>query len=330
MVARSMTVWVTAGVVFLAVALAMLALSLTWEWLRERQRRRDAVNQLHKLTTETIVSSRQASSLFRNPEAEQASWMPSLSARLSHLVDVQNLLQQANISWTPQTYLFRGAGFSLGLGTAAFLVSGRMMVAVPAAVLGSLLPYFYIRRCIKKRLAAFEEHFPDAIDLMGRAIRAGHPLSSGLKMVADEAAEPISGEFRRIFEEQRFGMPFDDTLLGLADRVPIVDTRILVTAILIQREVGGNLAEVLDKISSVIRERFQIRRQLRTFTAQGRMSGYVLGGLPIAIGFALFALNPDYILTLFREPLGHLMLAAAAVLQVTGYMWIRKITNIEI
>jgi tight adherence protein B len=165
---------------------------------------------------------------------------------------------------------------------------------------------------------------------MGRAIRAGHPLSSGLKMVADEAAEPISGEFRRIFEEQRFGMPFDDTMLGLADRVPMVDTRILVTAILIQREVGGNLAEVLDKIASVIRERFQIRRQLRTYTAQGRMSGYVLGGLPIAVGFALFAINPDYIGTLFREPIGHLMLGAAAVLQVTGYMWIRKITNIEI
>jgi tight adherence protein B len=326
-----MTVWVTAGVVFLAVALAMLAISLTWEWLRERQRRRDAVNQLRKLTTETVLkTSSGAGSLFRDPEAEQASWMPALSARLSHLVDVQNLLQQADLSWTPQTYLFRGAGFSVGLGIAAFLVTGRMMVAVPAAVLGGLLPYFYIRRRIQKRLAAFEEHLPDAIDLMGRAIRAGHPLSSGLKMVADEAAEPISGEFRRIFEEQRFGMPFDDTMLGLADRVPMVDTRILVTAILIQREVGGNLAEVLDKISQVVRERFQIRRQLRTFTAQGRMSGYVLGGLPIAIGVAVFVLNPDYIMTLFREPIGHWMLGAAAVLQVTGYMWIRKITNIEI
>jgi tight adherence protein B len=165
---------------------------------------------------------------------------------------------------------------------------------------------------------------------MGRAIRAGHPLSSGLKMVADEAAEPIAGEFRRVFEEQRFGMPFDDTLLGLADRVPIVDTRILVTAILIQREVGGNLAEVLDKISSVIRDRFQIRRQIRTYTAQGRMSGYVLGALPIVVGSVILALSPDYMLTLFREPIGRLMLGAAAVLQVTGYMWIRKITNIEI
>jgi tight adherence protein B len=218
----------------------------------------------------------------------------------------------------------------VGLGIAAFLVTGKMMVAVPATVLGTLLPYFYVRRRIKKRLAAFEEHLPDAIDLMGRAIRAGHPLSSGLKMVADEAAEPIAGEFRRVFEEQRFGMPFDDTLLGLADRVPLVDTRILVTAVLIQREVGGNLAEVLDKISYVIRERFQIRRQLRTYTAQGRLGGAVLGCLPIVLGSAFFVLNPDYMMTLFREPIGHLMMGAAAVMQTIGYLWIRQITNIEI
>ncbi len=330
MVTRSMTVWITAAAVFLAVALAMAALSMTWEWMRERRRRREAVDQLRKLSTETLVTSHGTNSIFRDAEAEQASWMQALAARLPHLTDIQNLLQQADLSWTPQTYLFRGAGFSVGLGIAAFLVTGKMMVAVPATVLGTLLPYFYVRRRIKKRLAAFEEHLPDAIDLMGRAIRAGHPLSSGLKMVADEAAEPIAGEFRRVFEEQRFGMPFDDTLLGLADRVPLVDTRILVTAVLIQREVGGNLAEVLDKISYVIRERFQIRRQLRTYTAQGRLGGAVLGCLPIVLGSAFFVLNPDYMMTLFREPIGHLMMGAAAVMQTIGYLWIRQITNIEI
>jgi tight adherence protein B len=325
-----LAVWITAGVIFLAVALAMVAISMTWEWLRERRRRGEAVAQLQKLTTETLVTTGGPSSILREPEAAQSSWMIGLTARLPHLVDIQSLLQQAALSWTPQTYLFRGAGFGLGLALAAMLVSGKLIVVGPAAVLGALLPYFYVRGRIKKRLSAFEERLPDAIDLMGRAIRAGHPLSSGLKMVADEAGEPVAGEFRRVFEEQRFGMSFDDTMLGLADRVPTVDTRILVTAILIQREVGGNLAEVLDKISYVMRERFQIRRQLRTYTAQGRMSGYVLGGLPIAIGGVLFVINPDYMMTLVREPLGNLLLWAAAVMQVSGYLWIRKIVNIEI
>ena len=129
-------------------------------------------------------------------------------------------------------------------------------------------------------MGQFEEMLPEAIDLLGRAIRAGHPLSAGLKMVADETTEPIASEFRRTFEEQRFGLPFEDALLAMADRVSLIDVRILTTAILIQREVGGNLAEVLDNLANVIRVRFTIRRQLRVYTAQGRFSGYVLAAAP--------------------------------------------------
>ena len=331
MVKTSMAVWLTAGVVFLAVVLAMVALSMVIEWARERRRRGGALEQLRKLTSEPTMNTGGASSILRDSQDGQASWMPRLATRMPHLADVAIRLKQANLDWTPQTYLFRGVGFGLGLGIAAMLVvTGKWIVVFPAALVGALLPHFYVSRRIKKRLAAFEEHLPDSIDLMGRAIRAGHPLSSGFKMVADEAPEPVSGEIRQVFEEQRFGMAFDDSLLAMADRVPIVDTRILVTAILIQREVGGNLAEVLDKISYVIRERFQIRRQLRTYTAQGRISGLVLGMLPIFMGFGLYLMNQDYILTLFREPIGHFLLGAAAVMQILGYLWIRKIVNIEI
>jgi tight adherence protein B len=171
---------------------------------------------------------------------------------------------------------------------------------------------------------------PEAIDLLGRAIRAGHPLSAGLKMVADETTEPIQSEFRRTHEENRFGLPFDDALLAMADRVNIVDVRILVTAILIQREVGGNLAEVLDNLASVIRVRFTIRRQLRVYTAQGRFSGYVLAVLPIAVGAAIYSLNPPYIRLLFTDPMGKLMLLTAVIFQIIGFLWIRKIIDIEI
>ncbi|MBA3495643.1 MAG: type II secretion system F family protein, partial [Gemmatimonadales bacterium] len=170
----------------------------------------------------------------------------------------------------------------------------------------------------------------EAIDLLGRAIRAGHPLSSGFQMVADETQEPISTEFRRTFEEQRFGLPFDDAITAMADRITLVDVRILTTAILIQRTVGGNLAEVLDNLASVIRARFTIRRQLRTFTAQGRISGYVLAVLPIAVGAIIYMLNPEYIGLLFASGIGRFMLVTAGVMQIIGYLWIRKIVNIEI
>ena len=330
MVRSSVAVWIMAGMVFLAVVLAMVAIAMLLEWARDRKRRNGALEQLRKLNSEPTVVTGGANSILRDAPAAETSWMPALSGRIPHLADIATQLDQADLAWTPQSYLFRGAGFALGLGLAALLITGKWVVVLPLALLGALLPHFYVRRRIKKRLRAFEQHLPDSIDLMGRAIRAGHPLSSGFKMVADEGAEPVAGEVRRVFEEQRFGMAFDDSLLAMADRVPLVDTRILVTAILIQREVGGNLAEVLDKISYVIRERFQIRRQLATYTAQGRISGLVLTLLPVGLGFAMFLISPDYIMTLFREPVGRLMLGAAAVMQTLGYLWIRKIVNIEI
>ena len=161
-------------------------------------------------------------------------------------------------------------------------------------------------------------------------MRAGHPLSAGLKMASEESPEPLAGEFRRVFEEQRFGRPFEEAILGIADRVGLIDVRILVTAILVQREVGGNLAEVLDKIAYVIRQRFTIRRQLRVYTAQGRFSGIVLALLPVAVGSALFFINRDYMLTLFFDPIARYFLVLAVILQILGYFWIRKIVDIEI
>jgi tight adherence protein B len=140
----------------------------------------------------------------------------------------------------------------------------------------------------------------------------------------------VAGEFRRSHEEHRFGLAFEDALLAMADRVQIVDVRILVTAILIQREVGGNLAEVLDNLASVIRARFNIRRQLRVYTAQGRFSGYVLAILPIAVGAAIYSINPPYIKLLFTDPMGKLLVIVAVIFQLIGFLWIRKIVNIEI
>jgi tight adherence protein B len=213
---------------------------------------------------------------------------------------------------------------------AGLLISGGLILAVPLAAVAGWIPYIVLRVRRARRIARFEETFPEAIDMLGRAIRAGHPLSAGIQMVGSEMAEPVGGEFRRMFEEQRFGVPFDDALMGMVDRVDMVDVRIFTTAVLVQREVGGNLAEILDNISTMIRSRFRIRRQLRTYTAQGRLSGIIVGSMPFVVGGAIWAMNPEYVSTLIEHPLGRLMAAAAIILQIIGYLWIRKIVNIEI
>jgi tight adherence protein B len=229
-----------------------------------------------------------------------------------------------------EVFLLVSLGLSLALGLATLVMSRIWPVALVAAIVGALLPYMRMSMMRRRRSRAFEAGLPEAIDLLGRAIRAGHPLSSGLKMVAEETREPIAGEFRRTFEEQRFGLPFEDAMMAMADRVTLLDVRILVTAILIQREVGGNLAEVLDNLATVIRARFNIRRQLRTYTAQGRMSGYVLAVLPIAVGTIIYLLNPGYMNVLFSTSIGTFLLVVASVMQIIGFLWIRKIVNIDI
>ena len=149
-------------------------------------------------------------------------------------------------------------------------------------------------------------------------------------MVAEEGPQPVAEEFQKLFEEQRFGLPFYEAMMGLIDRVELVDVRIFVTAVLVQREVGGNLAEVLDNISHTIRERFSIRRQLRVYTAQGRMSGYVLAAMPIVVGFGLYAMDREYMRVLFENQIGRMFLIFAFIMQVIGYFWIRKIVDIDI
>jgi tight adherence protein B len=208
--------------------------------------------------------------------------------------------------------------------------SRSMLMALPATVVGGMLPSMYVRHRRTQRLNAFEEFLPESIDLVGRALRAGHPLSAGFKMAADDGPEPVAGEFRRIFEEQRFGLPLQDSLLGMADRINLVDVRILVTAILIQREVGGNLAEILDNLSTVVRERFTIRRQVRVYTAQGRMTGYLLSALPLIIFAILYTINGKYMSILFTDPVGKILVGIALSMQLIGFIWIRKIIKIEI
>jgi tight adherence protein B len=201
------------------------------------------------------------------------------------------------------------------------LVTGLALCAAPMGLV------MWIR---KRRFRQFEEHFPEALDLLGRAVRAGHAFTTGLEMISKEAPEPIAGEFRKTFDEQNFGLPLRDALLNLAERVPLIDVRFFVTALLIQKETGGNLAEILDGLSRVIRGRFRIYREVGVKTAQGRLTAAILIGLPPVLMSALGALNPRYEGMLFTDPAGTTVLMIAACLQILGSLILWRIVHIEV
>ncbi|HEY3045770.1 MAG TPA: type II secretion system F family protein [Vicinamibacterales bacterium] len=202
-------------------------------------------------------------------------------------------------------------------------------IALAAGTITPLVPYFYIRRAARARLNAFEEIFPDAISLMARALRAGHALTSTLAMVADEIPEPVKSEFRALYEQHNYGLPLPQVLRTFAARIPLMDVRFFATAVLTQRETGGNLAEVLDNLGTVTRDRFRVRRQLRVLTAQGRMTGWILAGLPICLALVLYWVNPGQMAAFLRDPVGVRLMEGAIVLQVVGMILIRKIVTVE-
>jgi tight adherence protein B len=197
-------------------------------------------------------------------------------------------------------------------------------------MVGFFLPYSYASYRRTKRFDQFEEHFPEAIDTLARAVRAGHAFTTALEMISDEVTEPVAGEFRILFEEQKFGLPVRDALANLVDRVPLVDVKFFVTAVMLQRETGGNLAEILDNLSYVIRERFKILRQVRVYTAQGRLTMMLLMGMPPLIVLLMLSMNPTFIQPLFTDPIGHGLLVAGITLQTIGYFVIRKIIRIQV
>jgi tight adherence protein B len=209
-------------------------------------------------------------------------------------------------------------------------LSQMTSITVMSFFLTASLPFLFVRQKRAARLRKFEEHFPEALDLISRAIRAGHAFSAGMKMVADETAEPIGPEFRKSFEEQNFGMSLKDSLNHLAVRVPLLDVRFFATAVLIQKETGGNLSEILDNLASVVRERFKIRRQVRVHTAHGRFTGYVLLGLPAFLAVALSYLNADHMDALFKDSIGQTLVVAAVIMQGIGWVWIKRVVKIEV
>ncbi len=249
---------------------------------------------------------------------------------LSRFQNLSLLFEQADTSLTPAKFFVISATMALA-GAMVGAVSHLNPAVIPAfAIITGLLPLIWLVMRRKKRLRLFAKQLPGALELIARALRAGHSLASGFHLVAQEIPAPLGIEFQRVFEENNLGIPFDDALNDLTLRVPNLDLRFFVTALILQRQTGGDLAEILDKIGDLIRERFRIFGQVQALTGEGRLSGIVLLALPPVLFATVYYLNPDYVSVLFTDPMGKKMLAVGVVMQVLGALVIRKIVNIKV
>ena len=320
--------------VFVVVALSVFVVASLLD-----QRSAQARLLRERLATVQETATRQPSEELALLRDEMLSKIPALDTLLRRSTKISNLqpfLEQANLKIRAGNILVLcvvSAGALAGIG---FLAAGSLpanqalLFAAVGLVLGGFLPYSYASYRRTKRFQKFEELFPEAIDTLARAVRAGHAFTTALELIANELSEPVASEFRKLFEEQKFGLPVRDALMNLAERMPLVDVKFFVTAVMLQRETGGNLAEILDNLSYVIRERFKIMRQVRVYTAQGRLTMMLLMGLPPVIVITMLLTSPAFIRPLFADPIGHVLVVAGVVLQTLGYFVIRKIIQIQV
>jgi tight adherence protein B len=325
---------VIAILVFVVVALGVFVVASLLD-----QRSAQARLLRERLATVQEAAARQPSEELALLRDEMLSKIPALDNLLRRSTKISNLqpfLEQANLKIRAGNILVLCMVSAVALAGVGFLAAGSLpanqalLFAAVGLVLGGFLPYSYASYRRTKRFQKFEELFPEAIDTLARAVRAGHAFTTALELIANELSEPVASEFRKLFEEQKFGLPVRDALMNLAERMPLVDVKFFVTAVMLQRETGGNLAEILDNLSYVIRERFKIMRQVRVYTAQGRLTMMLLMGLPPTIVVTMLLTSPAFIRPLFADPIGHFLVVAGIVLQTLGYFVIRKIIQIQV
>jgi len=271
-----------------------------------------------------------AAALLRDEMLSRIPALDTILRRSERVSALQKMLGQGEVNVRAGNFLMGCAVSAVVFGLLLMVAGGNAMFGWAGGVLGFFIPYAYASHKRAKRFQRFEERFPEAIDTLARAVRAGHAFTTALEMIATEVSEPVAGEFRQLFEEQKYGLPVRDALLNLTDRVPLVDVKFFVTAVMLQRETGGNLAEILDNLSYVIRERFKILRQVRVHTAQGRLTMVLLMALPPTIVLIMMTLNPGFIRPLFTDPVGHALIVAGITLQTVGYFFIRRIIRIQV
>ena len=292
---------------------------------RARLQKRLAEALLHSAHTDDVEVV-----LARN---ELLSEIPSLNRALVSVqaaLHLKKMLDQADLHITPSRLVMFSGMAGMLAAMASSVLSASILLMVVAGLLAAAIPFVHVYWTRKKRFDRFLEHLPDALDLMSRALSAGHAFSESMHMVSAEMPEPIATEFRKTYEEQNLGLSLKLALENLTQRIPLLDLRMCVTAVLIQRETGGNLAEILEKVAYTIRERFRIMGDLKTLTTSSRMSAWLLCALPIFVTIVITAMNPDYMAILWKDQRGHYLIATALLLQVTGMLIVRKILRIKI
>ena len=240
------------------------------------------------------------------------------------------LLLHANSKMSLGAVVSTSVGAGLGFGMISYLILQKPLIASAAALAGAVMPYAFLRMKRNRRLKAFDTALPDAIDLMARSLVAGHSIGSSIEIIAERSPEPLAFEFVQVYQQQRLGVHFRDALLQMGSRIPSRDLQFLITAILVQKETGGDLTEILDRAAHVIRDRVRIGGEVRSRTAQGRMTGWILGLLPVIMLILINIVSPGYSNILFQDPLGQQLLYAGAILILIGALFIRKIVNVQV
>jgi tight adherence protein B len=290
---------------------------------RMRQRLSDAL--IHSAHTQDVDLI-----LARN---ELMSEIPSVNRfllRIQTALQLKRMLDQADLHITPSRLGMFSVMAAILAGLAVSMISSAILLVILGALIAASLPFVHVFWRRKKRFNDFLEHLPDTLELMSRALSAGHAFAEALHMVSTEMPDPIATEFRKTYEEQNLGLSLKLAMENLTQRIPLLDLRMCVTAVLIQRETGGNLAEILEKVAYTIRERFRIMGDLKTLTTSSRISAWLLCGLPIFVAVAVTVMNPDYMSVLWKDPRGHYLIGTAIGLQITGMFIVRKILDIKI
>jgi tight adherence protein B len=312
--------------------IGVLAITLGLYWLfviRDEDRSSAQIRKRLRRTVGTVAARR----LELAKQEQHLSTVGSLNRLLTRATSIsaplEKLIEQADSHLTVGKFLLLSGMLSTGVCLLVTFVSGFRGLGLLAGALVVWGPYLYLRWKRNKRMLQFEEKFPEAIDLIARALRAGHAFATGLGMVADEMPDPIGTEFRLLYDRQNFGMPLQDALRAFAERIPLLDARFFATAVLTQREAGGNLSEVLDNLAKVVRERFKVKRQIRVVSAHARMTGWALVALPPITAVGMLAVSPENTKLLITDPIGINMVIAAVILQVTGGLIVKKLVAIE-
>ena len=320
------TIIVTFVILF---AVVLLAVSMGLKFF-ESQRKKEVTTMLKTASGEAPQPQTQ---LLKEIRESSGSFFQRIFRGLDVVKNLQEYIKQADLTWSVEGFfLFSLIGIAIGalLGTRLKMLPGPYTGSIGVGIILGLCPFLYVFRVRKKRMGALEAQLPEALDFLSRSMRAGHAFAISLQMVGEELADPMGREFRTLFNEHNLGAPLENAMRAMCDRIPLLDLRFFSSAVMLQKQTGGNLSDILTRLSYVIRERFRLRGQVKAMSAHGRMTAMILGGLPIITVFALMFVAPGYLDGMAADPDGKKLIGGAVVGQIIGNMIIRKIINIQV